>query len=79
MNLITSREACSLLCISRSTLYRWVERGLVPVYILPTGIRRYDRDSLLKLLPDCRQEVKKERSEREVECLMFLRNVGVLK
>lgn len=79
MKLLTSAEACSLLCISRSTLYRWVERGLVPVYILPTGIKRFDRDALLKLLDSCRQEVKEERSAREVECLMFLREVGVLK
>jgi excisionase family DNA binding protein len=43
-------EAQAYLDVSKSTLERWIARGLVPVYHLPTRRRRFLPSDLDKML-----------------------------
>ncbi len=49
--MITTGEACRILCIHSNTLRRWSERGLIVAYRTgPRGDRRFKRDDVVALL-----------------------------
>lgn len=80
MNLITPREAQALLCVSRTTLNRWVRTGLLSAYTLPSGTRRYDADEVRRAVKQVRtvHDLRTEGDAREAECLLYLRSIGVI-
>lgn len=45
--LITLAEACRELKIGKSTLYQYVEAGLVPVIKVGSKLLRFDKDELI--------------------------------
>lgn len=48
--LLKPAEAAEILRIGRSTMYRWIAEGVVPVLRLPSGDVRIDQDKLLDWL-----------------------------
>jgi excisionase family DNA binding protein len=49
--LLTTGEACRILCIHGNTLRRWCQRGLIVSYrIGPRGDRRFKREDVVALL-----------------------------
>lgn len=48
--LMTVREVCQQLRISKSTLYRWEKVGLVPFRINARGDRRYSEEAVQQFL-----------------------------
>lgn len=49
--LLTTGEACRILCIHGNTLRRWCQRGLIVSYrIGPRGDRRFKREDIVALL-----------------------------
>lgn len=44
-------EACRRLGVSPTTLRRWSDHGLVETFVTPGGHRRFDADSVRRLLP----------------------------
>lgn len=47
---LTTAQACALLSIHRSTLYRWQHEGHLSPLILPNGHRRFRRSDVEALL-----------------------------
>ena len=48
--LMTVKEVCEELRISKSTLYRWEKVGLVPIRINERGDRRYTEEAIQQFL-----------------------------
>jgi excisionase family DNA binding protein len=47
---VDSRTACRMLGIDRSTLKRWIKRGIIRYSRLPNGQLRFERQYILALL-----------------------------
>jgi len=48
---LTSKEAAAYLKVTRRTLYRWMEEGRLPFFVMASGrrrVRKEDLDALLK-------------------------------
>jgi excisionase family DNA binding protein len=50
--LLTPLEVAEILRISRSTIYRWIRAGTIPLIRLPSGDVRIDEDELDAWLAD---------------------------
>ncbi len=48
---VSLSEACQLLGVSRSTVRRWADSGIVRTFVTPGGHRRFSRQALESLLP----------------------------
>ena len=49
--MLTTGEACRILCVHSNTLRRWSEQGVIVAYrIGPRGDRRFKRDDVVALL-----------------------------
>jgi excisionase family DNA binding protein len=49
--MLTTGEACRMLCVHSNTLRRWSEQGVIVAYrIGPRGDRRFKREDVLALL-----------------------------
>ncbi|MGB9677954.1 MAG: helix-turn-helix domain-containing protein [Candidatus Ratteibacteria bacterium] len=56
--MLSNREVCSMLGVSRTTLYYWAQKGLIHFLYTPGGQKRYYRAEIEKLMND--QNPKKD-------------------
>jgi len=48
--LLKGVEVARILNINRATLASWVEQGLLPAVVLPSGVHRYRRPDIERIL-----------------------------
>lgn len=61
--MLTTGEACRILCVHSNTLRRWSERGIIVAYrIGPRGDRRFKREDVIALLVGTNQNSSENRT-----------------
>ncbi|MGC8585902.1 MAG: helix-turn-helix domain-containing protein [Thermoplasmata archaeon] len=48
--MLSNREACSMIGVTRTTLYYWAQKGLIHFVYTPGGRKRYFRSEIVKLM-----------------------------
>jgi excisionase family DNA binding protein len=56
--MLSNREVCSMLGVTRTTLYYWAQKGLIHFLYTPGGQKRYFRSEIEKLMNE--QNPKKD-------------------
>jgi excisionase family DNA binding protein len=51
---LTVRKAAEVTGVSKDTVRRWADKGIIPAYRLPSGHRRLDADAVERFAQDLR-------------------------